>query len=60
MKKKKPPKPRDLAAKAMRESKIFAPKVVPSKKGKGTIYKRSKMDRSDLSGPFSLAIMDIR
>lgn len=54
MKQKKPPKPRCLVTKAMRESKIFAPKTVPNKKGKGTIYNRAKQDRSDLSGPFSL------
>lgn len=55
MKQRKPAKPRNLAAKAMRESKIFAPKVVPNKKGKGVIYNRAKQDRSDLSGPFSLS-----
>lgn len=60
MKQKKPTKPRNLVAKAMRESKIFAPKAIPNKKGKGAIYKRNKQDRSDPSGPFSLPILLFR
>ena len=52
MKNRKPSKPRCLVTKAMRESKLFAPKSIPNKKGKGVIYNRAKQDRSDLSGPF--------
>lgn len=55
MKNRKPPKQRCLVTKAMRESKIFAPKTIPNKKGKGVIYNRAKQDRSDLSGPFLLS-----
>lgn len=57
MKNRKPPKPRCLVTKAMRESKLFAPKSIPNKKGKGVIYNRAKQDRSDLSGPFLWALI---
>lgn len=56
MKNRKPPKPRCLVTKAMRESKLFAPKTIPNKKGKGVTYNRAKQDRSDLSGPFLWAV----
>jgi hypothetical protein len=42
MKKRKPPKGRNMVAKAL-QCKIFAPKTVPAKRGKGTIYKREKI-----------------
>ena len=57
MKNRKPPKQRCLVTKAMRESKIFAPKTIPNKKGKGVIYNRAKQDRSDLSGPFFVSVL---
>ena len=52
MKTRKPPKGRNLAAKAMHSCKIFAPKTVPPKKGKGTIYTRK--GRNADSGPYLL------
>ncbi len=52
MKHRKPPKGRNLVAKAMHESKIFAPKVVPSKKNK--VYSRKGRSAWVPSGPYLL------
>ena len=40
MKQRKPRKARNLVAKAVRECKLFAPKVIPAKKGKSVVYSR--------------------
>ena len=48
----KPSKGRNLAAKAMHECKIFAPKTVPAKKGKSAIY--SRKGRKVPSDPYLL------
>jgi len=48
MKQKVPRRARNMAAKALRECKLFAPKTIAPKKGKGSIYRR---DRGDHSGP---------
>jgi stalled ribosome alternative rescue factor ArfA len=55
MKQRKPPKAVNVAARALYTNKLFAHKSMPNKKGKGSVYKRSKIeDRGDHSGPFSL------
>jgi stalled ribosome alternative rescue factor ArfA len=54
MKTKQPRKARNLMAKALHECKIFAPKAIAPKKGKGSIYKRDR--KGDLSGPSFLPI----
>lgn len=40
MKERRPRKARNMAAKALRECKLFAPKTIPAKKGRGAIYSR--------------------
>lgn len=45
MKERKPPKGRNLAALAL-HCKIFAPKTVPAKRGKGTAYSRKGRNES--------------
>ena len=55
MKRRQPPKGRNLVAKAMHESKLFASKVVPAKKGKGFVYSRKSRDAiKGLSGSYLL------
>lgn len=54
MKQRAPRKARNMAAKAMRECKLFAPKTILPKKGKGSVY--SRKGRSDRSGPSFLSI----
>jgi stalled ribosome alternative rescue factor ArfA len=54
MRQRKPRKARNMVAKAMHECKIFQPKVLLPKKGKGSIYKRTDKGRDMGSGPYSL------
>lgn len=55
MKRREPRKPRNMMAKAMHSSSLFAPKTVPPKKGKGVIYSRKGRNAKGLSGPYLLA-----
>lgn len=50
MKERRPRKARNMAAKALYECKLFAPKVVPPKKGKGTVYTRKGRNAKEPSG----------
>ena len=50
MKRKEPRKARNMVAKAMRECKLFAPKTVPPKKGRGTVYSRKGREAQGPSG----------
>lgn len=52
MKRKEPRKARNMAAKAMRECKLFAPKTIPLKKGKGAIYNRKSRNAKEPSGSY--------
>jgi stalled ribosome alternative rescue factor ArfA len=54
MKLRKPRKARNLAAKALRECKLFAPKSIPARKGKGAIYSRKGRNAVGPSGPYLL------
>ncbi len=49
MKQRKPPKGRNMVAKAL-QCKIFAPKTVPAKKGRGTVYTRKGRSGDNGSG----------
>jgi hypothetical protein len=52
---KRPPRnPRNPHAQALFTCKLFAPKSVPVKKGKGMKYDRKKDRGVDLSGPYFL------
>ncbi len=53
MKQRAPRKARNMAAKAMRECKLFAPKTIAPKKGKGTVYSRKGRDAKGPPGLYS-------
>ena len=61
MKRRQPPKGRNLVAKAMRECKLFALKTVPAKKSfseQERKYRKHKKGHGfDSSGPFSLSVL---
>lgn len=60
MKQKAPRKARNMAAKALRECKLFAPKTIPAKKGKGTIYSRKGRNAKGPSGLYLFLVHQIR
>jgi stalled ribosome alternative rescue factor ArfA len=57
MKQKQPRKARNMVAKAMHECKLFAPKAIPSKKGKGTIYNRKSRNAKEPSGSYYFGLL---
>ena len=54
MQDRKPSKARNMVAKAMHECKIFHPKVLPAKKGKGKYSRKGRNAGKELSGPYFL------
>ena len=59
MKQRAPRKARNMAAKAMRECKLFAPKTIPPRKGKGTIYSRKGRDAKGPPGLYLFVVHQI-
>lgn len=57
--KKKKIRTRCAEHRALRELKIFQPKTIPNKKGKGVVYNRAKSkDRGSDLGPYSFDGID--
>jgi stalled ribosome alternative rescue factor ArfA len=54
MKQRKPRKPRNLAAKALIECKIFRTNVAPIKRGKGSTYSRKSRNADQRPSGFDL------